>query len=270
MDNRPVGVFDSGIGGLSLVSEVKRQLPGEGVVYIADVERQPFGEKSAQEVIRISREIADELLRLGAKAIVVACSTATAVALPSLRESCGVPVVGIITDRLVDDICRATRTKKIGIISTELTAKSGSFKKAIEAADPSLSVCSAACSELVNMISEGQIFDERIVKAVDAHIAPLLAQGADTLVLGCTHFNFIADIIAPLVSRRMTVISPPEATVAALAGILDERGLRSGKGGNPSYRYLSTGDTESFTRLVRRLWRDGGGAGIEHFDWVRE
>lgn len=268
MDKRPIGVFDSGIGGLSLVAEIKKQLPNESIVYFADVARQPFGEKTREEVVRISTEIAVFLAGEGAKAIVVACSTASAVALSILQEKISLPIIGIITPRLVEDVLKSTKNKKIGVISTELTARSGSFKKALEAADPSVTVYSVPCSQLVNMISAGDIFDEKIVKAADAYILPLMAEGVDVLILGCTHFNFIIDQVSALAEKKMAVVSPPSATVSTLKEILREKGIAAPPSHKPVYRYLVTGDTAEFSRLVKLLWKGQGDAAMEHFEWV--
>jgi len=268
MDKRPIGVFDSGIGGLSLVAELQKQLPRESIIYFADVARQPFGEKSPEEVIRISTEIAGFLAGQGAKAIVVACSTASAVALPVLEEKFPVPVIGIITPRLTDAVLQTTKNKKVGIISTELTARSGSFKKALEAADPAVTVYSVPCSRLVNMISEGAIFDEKIVKAADEYLIPLFKEGVDTLILGCTHFNFIIDVVSALAEKRMAVVSPPAATVGTLRDILREKDAGAPASQKPVCRYLSTGDTAAFARLVNTLWKGQGHVAIEHFEWA--
>jgi glutamate racemase len=267
MDKRPIGVFDSGIGGLSLVAEIRKQLPRESVVYFADVARQPFGEKSPEEVIRISAEISSFLAGQGAKAVVVACSTASAVALAVLREKFPIPVVGIITPRLIDDVLKTTKNKKVGVISTELTARSASFRKAIEAADPAVAVYSVPCSRLVNMISAGDIYDEKIVKTADRYILPLVEKDVDTLILGCTHFNFIADVIGALAEKKMSIVSPPSATVGTLADILREKNASAPPAHQPSYRYLATGDSAEFARLVDRLWKGQGTVTIEHHEW---
>lgn len=267
MDNRPIGVFDSGIGGLSLVAEFRKQLPNESIVYFADVARQPFGEKTREEVVRISTEITEYLVGAGVKAVVVACSTASAVALPVLLEKFTVPVIGIITPRLVADVLGATKNKKIGIISTELTARSGSFKRAIEEADPAAVVYSVACSRLVNMISEGDIFDDKIVKAADGYIMPLIKEGVDTLILGCTHFNFISDVVSALAAQRMAVVSPPAATAATLREILREKDAAAAAAQKPHCRYLATGDAGEFSRLVNRLWKGQGDVAVERFEW---
>ncbi|MFM9127965.1 MAG: glutamate racemase, partial [Solirubrobacterales bacterium] len=188
---RPIAVFDSGVGGLTVLHELLVQLPGEDYVYLGDTARFPYGSRSADELADFSMEIAEELLARQAKLLVVACNSATAAALPALRErmrqtTLGVDVLGVVRPESVQAVA-ATRTGRIGLLATPATVASGAYDEAVRAADPHVALTSVAAPELAALIQDGSEFDDEVVALVRSYVGPLREAGVDTVILGCTH-----------------------------------------------------------------------------------
>src|SRR5437763_2492896 len=196
---RPIGVFDSGIGGLTVLHELLVALPQEDFVYLGDTERFPYGERSQQELRRFSAEIAEELLRRRTKLLVVACNSATAAALPSLQRrmmetTLGVEVLGVVRPEALRAVA-ATRTGRIGLLATPATVASGAYERAVTAIDAHVTLHAVACPTLAGIIQAGEEFHERAVRSVREACAPLRAADVDTVILGCTHYPLIRPML---------------------------------------------------------------------------
>ena len=229
--SRPIGVFDSGIGGLTVAGALKELLPSEHVFYIGDTARVPYGGKSAATIERYSMEISSVLVERGAKVVVVACNSASALALPALTSALSVPVVGVIQPGAAAAVL-ATRSKRVGVIGTKATVHSGAYERAIKNLDPEVEVRALACPLLVPLIEEGWLEDEVTDRVIARYLDPLLSAGVDTLVLGCTHYpllhcalkRFLGNSVSLVDSARncaievRRVLASHEILVEGLAG----------------------------------------------------
>jgi glutamate racemase len=251
----PIGVFDSGIGGLTVAHEIIRQLPRESVIYFGDTARMPYGPKSPDTVRRYSHEIAAFLCDQGVKAIVVACNTATAHALRSLRESFSIPVVGVIGPG-ARAAARATRGGLVGVIGTAGTIKSGAYERAIRRIDPDVRVMARACPLFAPLIEEGWIDREATRLVAREYLAPMIAANVDTLVLGCTHYPLLAELLADELGPNVRLIDSAAETASEMARVLDERGLRAPPTALPSYRFIASDDPLQFLQLGQRFLAD--------------
>ncbi len=222
----PVAVFDSGIGGLTVVSALRRTLPHESIVYLGDTARVPYGGKSRETIELYSEEIARLLVGEGAKVVVVACNSASALGLPRLREKLSVPLEGVIEPGVAAALA-ATRTGHVAVIGTKATIGSGAYERSLRAARPDIRVTSMACPLLVPLIEEG-LLDDPVTDAVLArYLAPLGRTDVDTLVLGCTHYPLLAAAIARAVGPSIQLVDSAANCAAAVARLLSDRGLAS-------------------------------------------
>jgi len=250
----PIGVFDSGIGGLTVLRALTHGLPEERFVYLGDTARLPYGTKSPHSIRRYALQAAGLLRERGVKCLVVACNTASAVALDVLQEEFApVPVLGVLEPGAAA-ACRATRSGRIAVIATESTVRGGAYKAAIRRRLPGAIVTSKACPMFVALAEEGWI-DGPVVEAVaHRYLDDLLVEHAgspqpDTLVLGCTHFPVLAPAIRAVIGPQVTIVDSAETTAAALAGILDGAGLCAAGGQPGSVRLLATDGAERFARV---------------------
>jgi glutamate racemase len=252
---RPIAVFDSGVGGLTVLHELLVALPGEDFVYLGDTARFPYGDKSQDELRTFALEIAEHLLALDAKLLVVACGSATAAALPLLQErlaSSGVDVLGVI-EPAAELAVEATRSGRIGLLATPATVGSGAFAAAIAAADPAAHVESVACPDLAPIIQSGFPFDERVVETVRRYTAPLRAADVDTVILGSTHYPLVAPMLQRMLGRGVRLVSSGEGVVRAVERTLEPRDLLSRRTVEGSYCFRTTGDVEAFRTLGTRF-----------------
>src|SRR6202795_4659203 len=222
----PIGVFDSGIGGLTVVREMIGQLPNESIIYFGDTARVPYGPKSPDTVLRYSREITSYLRGEGIKALVVACSTATAHALPALREEYDMPIIGVIEPG-ARAAAAATRTKRVGVIGTAGTIKSGAYEKEIRKLLPDAPVTAQACALFVPLVEEGWTDSEPTRAIARNYLAPLVAAEVDTLVLGCTHYPLMKTVIGNVVGREVRLIDSAHETARQTAELLRANGLEN-------------------------------------------
>jgi glutamate racemase len=248
----PVGVFDSGIGGLTVAHAVMLQLPYESVTYFGDTARVPYGPKSPETVRRYSREIASFLVELGVKTIVVACNTATAHALPSLREQLSMPVVGVIEPGARAAV-RATRNGHVGVIGTAGTIKSGAYERALRAIEPSLRVTARACPLFVPLVEEGWIDHEATRLVAEEYLAPIIREDVDTLVLGCTHYPLLKHVIADVLGGDVRLIDSAEETARETAVVLRDQSLTAGGDSAPTHRFIASDDPLMFLQLGQRF-----------------
>jgi glutamate racemase len=224
--NAPIGVFDSGIGGLTVVKALRSLLPAERIVYLGDTARVPYGSKSPGTVERYSVEIAGMLMEREAKAIVVACNTASSIALPKLEETYPVSVIGVIRPG-AEAAVAATKNGHIGVIGTRATIRSGAYEKTLRALDESLKVTSRPCPLLVPLIEEGWLDDPLTDRIVARYLEPLVAAGVDTLVLGCTHYPLLAPAIQRVVDGGVTLVDSAKNCAAAVAELLERQDIRA-------------------------------------------
>jgi glutamate racemase len=262
---RPIGVFDSGVGGLTVLHELLVALPREDFLYLGDTARFPYGERSEDELARFSAEIAEELLRRRVKLLVVACNSATAAALPALQRrmmetTLGVDVLGVVRPEALRAVA-LTRTGRIGLLATPTTVASGAYEQAVHAVDPHVTLHAVPCPTLAPLIQAGEQFDERAVDTVRDACAPLRRAGVDTVILGCTHYPLISPMLQRLLGPAVTLVSSGAALARQVEHALSTRGLGAvdrgaGPGGDlqeGDYRFLCTGDVDAFRELGTRF-----------------
>jgi glutamate racemase len=259
----PIGVFDSGIGGLTVAREIMRQLPHESIVYFGDTARVPYGPKSPDTVRRYSREIADFLREQGVKAIVIACNTATAYALPVLRAEQPIPVVGVVEPGARAAV-RATRGGTVGVIGTVGTVASGAYERAIRTLRAEVDVLSVACPLFVPLVEEGWLGHQATHLVAHEYLDPLRDRHVDTLVLGCTHYPLLKSVIGEVVGRSVRLIDSAEETAAETGRVLAERGLAAPADDAPHHRFVASDAPDHFSRMAGRFL----GAPLEHMETV--
>lgn len=248
MPERAIGVFDSGVGGLTVLRELCRQIPDEALVYLGDTARVPYGTKSPQTVLRYAREAARFLLAQRVKLLVVACNTASAVALDDLAEHYQLPVVGVIEPGARRAL-EVTRSGRIGVIGTEGTVRSGAYDRALRAGRPDVVVHAAACPLFVPLAEEGWCAHEIARLAAREYLAPLLDKGIDTLVLGCTHYPLLKQTLQEVVGPGVELIDSAEETAKAVAAVLDRNLVRRSPGTAVPTRYFVTDIPDRFERV---------------------
>jgi glutamate racemase len=280
-DSRPIGFFDSGVGGLTVLSEVIRRLPAEDTLYLGDNARTPYGPRPDDEVLRFSTECLDTLAERDVKAIVVACNTSTAVALPLLRRRYDLPILGVVRPGATA-AALATRTRAVGVIATPATVRSHAYFEAIKEEDPFVEIYEHATPELVPLVEAGQLSGVSVEAAIRRSLAPLLGSVAvgdvrateqdesfvfpmtaeariDTLLLGCTHYPLLSGAIRDIVGEDTAVIDSASATASALASLIEIHALGAPQPGPGRHTMLTTGDITTFRETAVRLFgRDFG------------
>jgi glutamate racemase len=252
MDPRPIGVFDSGVGGLTVLHECLVSLPHEDFLYLGDGARLPYGPRPLGELRRFAREIGSFLEARGVKLIVVACNSATAAALPDLQTELRVPVVGVITPEAHAAV-QATRNRRIGLLATQATVSAGRYTELVRALDAGADVVAVACPDLVPLIEGDDPYGEAMAAAVRRYAAPLKAAGVDTVILGCTHYPLIRPILQRVFGRDVTLVFSAEETAREVAETLARKRIENDPAREGSYRFLTTGDTGSFRAMGRRF-----------------
>ena len=235
----PIGVFDSGVGGLTVLKALVERLPGESTVYLGDTARVPYGTKSSDVVTRYSLKNAELLLEHGIKLLVVACNTASSVALPALSRSLPVPVLGVIGPGAAA-AAQATRTGRVGVIGTEGTIASGAYQRALVEARAGIVAVTQACPLFVPLAEEGWTEGEVPELVARRYLLPLLAQRIDTLVLGCTHYPLLFDVIARAAGPGVTLVDSAHATAERAKAMLSEQSLRNDSGATVERTFLVT------------------------------
>lgn len=216
----PVGVFDSGVGGLTVAREIMRHLPNENIVYFGDTARVPYGSKSKDNIIRYSRQIINFLKSENVKAIVIACNTASALALDVVRGEIDIPIIGVVEPGARAAL-EVTRTKKIGVIGTEATIRSAMYEKIIQGLDPEAMVIGKACPLFVPLVEEGFAKHRVTQEIIDYYLASLLEMGIDSLILGCTHYPLLRSRIREYVGDRIALVNPAYETAIDLKKLLE-------------------------------------------------
>jgi glutamate racemase len=252
-DPRPVGVFDSGVGGLTVLSEILRRLPAEPTLYLGDNARAPYGVRDTDEIRRFSSEGLAELVARDVKAIVVACNTSSAVALEHLREAFDVPILGVVRPG-ASAAALATRTGTVGVIATPATIRSRAYFAAIKDENAALHVHEQATPELVPLVEAGHLDGPEVEASVRRSVAPLMGEPIDTLLLGCTHYPLLRSVIAAVVGPGVAVVDAAAATASSLAELLAVNGLQAPPLARVAHEQLTTGDAASFERTARRMF----------------
>ena len=252
MRNQPIGVLDSGLGGLTVVKEIFRQLPNESLVYFGDTARCPYGSRPAEEVKEFTLQIVDFLLEFKVKMVVIACNTATASALETIKEKLNIPVIGVIHPGSLTAI-KKTKTGKIGVIGTEGTIKSGAYEKDLKKINPYISITSLACPTLVPLVEDGNQPEEIVRKVVKEALNPILDKEMDSLILGCTHYPLIHNYIQEVVGENVTLLSSAEETAREVSSILHYHNLFAKSLTKPKHLFFTTGETEHF-REIGEKW----------------
>lgn len=251
MDNRPIGVFDSGLGGLTVVKEIIKQLPGESIIYFGDDGRTPYGTKSRETVIKYTRQDLAFLLSMDVKLVVVACNTVSTVALPELKDSINVPVLEVVGPGARSAL-KKTKCGRIGVIATPATTKSGLYPKVIESMNPNVRIFSKACPLFVNLAEEGW-WDNEITRMVaEEYLKELKQAQIDTLLLGCTHYPLLADTIQKVMGNDVVLVSSAEELATALKELVYEKGLESGNR-TATYRYYTSDSVDKFKKLGKMI-----------------
>ncbi|MDE6749073.1 MAG: glutamate racemase [Lachnospiraceae bacterium] len=253
--NAPIGVFDSGVGGLTVAREIMRQLPNERIVYFGDTARVPYGSKSPETVTRFSRQIVRFLQTQEVKAIVVACNTASACALEELEKEVELPMIDVVKPGAHAAI-ESTRNGKVGVIATEATIGSGIYNRYIKENDNSVSVVGKACPLFVPLVEEGLWEDPVTDEIARRYLSELIDIGIDTLVLGCTHYPLIRSTVGRIMGDKVTLVNPAYETAHELKELLHKEGLESEKRpglGTELYRFFVSDTADKFLRFANTI-----------------
>jgi glutamate racemase len=253
----PVAVFDSGVGGLTVLHELLVSLPHEDYVYLGDTARFPYGERTQAELRAFAVEIADHLLERGAKLLVVACNAASSAALETLErhlETTGrdIDVIGVVAPATQLAVAQS-HNGRIGLLATPATVASGAYERAVWAADRHVHVEAVACPDLAPIIQGGFPFDEQVVETVRGYCAPLRAAAVDTVILGCTHYPLVAPMLQRILGRQVTLVTSGTGVARSVERALAARGLENPREGEGDYRFRCTGDVAAFQALGTRF-----------------
>lgn len=254
MDSRPIGMFDSGFGGLTVARALLDLMPDEDLVYVGDTGRYPYGPRDLGEVREFALEITQHLLQNhDVKMVVVACNTASAAALEELQRITPVPVIGVIEPGAAA-LLDATRNRRVGVIGTVGTIGSGAYQRAVAAHDAGIELSCAACPGFVEFVERGETDSEQVHVLAERLLAPLVDAGIDSLLLGCTHYPFLARTISDVMGRDVVLVDSADATAFRVSDMLrDADSLRDGGERRGAHRFESSGDVEAFRALGRQL-----------------
>ena len=252
MSDAPIGIFDSGVGGLTVARAILDQLPNESTLYVGDTARGPYGPRSLAEVRDFSLETLDFLVSQGVKALVIACNTASAAMLRDARERYSIPVIEVIQPAVRRAVA-ATRTGRVGVIGTRATIESKAYLDAFAAA-PQLTIQSIACPLFVEYVERGETSGDAITKVAREYLQPMIDADVDTLVLGCTHYPLLTGVISYVMGNGVSLVSSAEETAKDLYRVLIENSLlRAPSTTPPTHTFLATGDAQAFESLARRF-----------------
>lgn len=246
---QPIGIIDSGVGGLTVAKEVIRQLPREQIVYLGDTARCPYGPRESGEVKKFTWEMTKFLLSQNIKMLVIACNTATAVVLDQIQRELSIPVIGVIYPGARTAI-KVTNNYKIGVIGTEGTIKSGAYEKALKMINPGTKVKSLACPKFVPLVESGEYDGPVAEKIVSEELEPFKTLGMDTLILGCTHYPLLEPLIQKEIGKEVKVISSGEETAREVSTILFHQSILNESTEQPVHRFYTTGSKSIFKRIA--------------------
>lgn len=254
-----VGVFDSGIGGMTVVREIRKRFPNEKILYFGDTKRVPYGERSQEELINLSEQIVSFLISQGAKVIIDACNTTSALALPYLKNNFDIPIIGVLEPGASNAV--EVAEKKVGVIATTATINSGCYQKNIIGKNSNLQVTAVSCPKLVGFIEDGDLDSDYLKKVLNNYLNSIFLDNCDTLVLGCTHYPFLAETISEIIGEKMNLIDPAIATVNQLEKYLD--------GSHSEEICYVSGDYHNFNSTLMKIYPKHGFEKIVEFDPIR-
>lgn len=252
--NLPIGVFDSGVGGLTIVKQIHNLLPKESIIYLGDTARVPYGIKSPQTVIRFTQEAISFFMGKGIKLLLIACNTSSSLALPHLKDGYDFPICGVIEPG-VEEALKVSRVKRIGVIGTKATIESKVYEIKLKERDPQVKVYSCACPLFVPLVEEGWLKEQITYQVAERYLSDLRGKKIDTLILGCTHYPLIKDVIKYVMGEGVALIDSAEAVVKEVKEILRRKGLES-EGGDPHYEFYVTDEPSQFKKLSRLFLED--------------
>ncbi len=251
-DPRPIGVFDSGVGGLTVARAIFDLLPNEPILYVGDNSRFPYGPRPVDEIRTFALEIAGYLVERDVKMLVVACNTIEVAAIEDVARAHGDPVVSVI-DPGVRAAVRSTRNHRIGLIGTQATVASGAYERAVAATGADVALFSAACPVFVEHVEAGDTSSESLLEAARGYLEPLKREGIDTLILGCTHYPMLSGLIQMVMGGDVVLVSSAEETAKDVYATLRASSLLREDGGDPQHEFLTTGDPERFRRVAHHF-----------------
>ena len=261
MDNRPIGLLDSGVGGLTVARELLRQLPNEEIVYIGDTRRAPYGPRSSEQILAFTWDMVNFLLSKNVKMIVMACNTATAVALENVKTKLDIPVIGVILPGASSAI-QQTTGKKIGVIATQASVRSGEYPKAIHFKSPSIEVTSLACPKFVPIVESNEMDSTIAEKVVKESLKPLIGK-VDTLILGCTHYPLLRTLIQKTMGENVKLIDSGAETVRDISVLLNYFMLNGTEREQINHQFYTTAGIESF-QIIAEKWLNIGHINVMH------
>jgi glutamate racemase len=251
-NNSPIGVFDSGVGGLTVAREILRQYSNESIVYFGDTARVPYGSKSQDTIIRYSKQIINFLKTKDVKAIVVACNTASAYALDEVERELDIPIIGVVKPG-AKVAARTTKNRRVGIIGTEGTINSGLYTKIIQGIDKDITVYGKACPLFAPLVEEGMLHDS-ITDAVAArYLEELKKENVDSLILGCTHYPLLRDTIGEIMGDGVNLVNPAYETAVGLGAVMDELGIQASSDHEAVYEFYVSDAAEKFKRFANSI-----------------
>lgn len=251
-NSRAIGLFDSGVGGLTVSRVVNKILPAEAIIYYGDTAHVPYGQRSAEELLGFADKIVSFLAGQGVKYIIFACNTNSALSLPVLAKKYPLPMIGLIKPGVAEAL-QVTRNGRVGVIATEATVRSGAYEKEIKRQNSSIEVYSQAAPLLVPLVEAGELDTPAVAAAVRQYLAPLRQAGIDTLILGCTHYPFLAGLMAQEIGPGVQLVDPAMSTVREAAGEMSRLGLLSPSGICPEHRFFVSGDPQVFQNIARQI-----------------
>lgn len=252
MHEEPIGVFDSGVGGLTVAREILNQLPNENIVYFGDTARVPYGSKSQDTIITFSRQIAQFLRTQNVKAIVIACNTASACALDTLQKENDIPVIGVIEPG-ARAAAQTTVNNKIGIIGTVATVNSGIYSQCLRDMKPEAQVYSRACPLFASLVEENWLYDSVTIEVAERYLSELKGYGVDTLVLGCTHYPLLRHTIQKVMGEKVHLVNPAYETAVTLKHVLEEKGIRRQEWGPTEHKFYVSDGAEKFKAFANTI-----------------
>ncbi len=251
-DSRPIGIFDSGVGGLTVARAILELVPREPVLYLGDNARFPYGPRPVEEIRDFALEIAGYLVARDVKMLVVACNSIEVAAIREVTDAAGLPVVGVI-DPGARAAVRATRNRRVGLIGTEATVASGAYERAVAATGASVTLRSRACPVFVEHVERGDTSSGELLGAAKEYLEPLREEGVDTVILGCTHYPMLSGLIQMVMGEDVVLVSSAEETAKDVYATLVERGLLRRSSREPAHEFLTTGDPDRFRAVAHHF-----------------
>ncbi|MBU8905092.1 glutamate racemase [Desertibacillus haloalkaliphilus] len=262
--NKPIGVIDSGVGGLTVAKEILRQLPKEEIIYIGDTERCPYGPRPAEEVRQFTWQMIKKLVDQGIKMLVIACNTATAVVLEEVKEKLSIPVVGVVHPGAITAL-KMTKRDHVAVIGTSGTIESKAYEKALKSINSDVEIESLACPRFVPLVEQGILDGSEALAVVEETLKPLINRSFDTLILGCTHYPLLGEVIQQVVGEQKELICSGDETAREVSALLYHQNLLYTEQRTPNHMFYTTGDGDRFKRIANN-WLDFE---IEHVERIQ-